>query len=572
MYLKLLKISDVDGVKRNIIFKRGLNLIIDNTDEKNLKSTGNNVGKTTVLKLIDFCLGAKSKIIYSDTENTKDEDAFVKAYLVDKEVVIKLVLSEDLDDSTSKEIVIERNFLSRKSIIRNINGEKFKTEKEFTNKLNELLFPKNDTNKPGFRQIISHNIRYKDRNINNTLKTVNNFTTDAEYETLYLFLLGLKFEQGAKKQELLDKLKREKDFKKRLEISNTKNAYEVLLSSIDSDINNLNINKENMNFNKNFDEDLSNLNKIKYSINKLSSKISTYKIRRDLIIDAKKELDSNHSDIDLVQLRLVYEQANCFIKGLQKKFDDLVEFHNKMIMEKSKYIALELPSINETIENYEKELQILLKEENCIATVISKSDSFEEFESVIKELNNKHQQKGEYENILNQISEVEKNIKKFEEELKYIADDIFSEKFENKLKEKIKNFNEYFSDISNELYGEKYLLKHEKGINKNGQKLYKFSSFNANISSGKKQGEILCFDLAYNRFAENNNISHLNFILNDKKELMHDNQLIKLSDYIKNENVQVVMSILRDKLPDELNIDNYCIIELMQDDKLFRIE
>ena len=53
-------------------FKAGLNLIIDNTDDVSSKSTGNNVGKTTVLKLIDFCLGADANIIYTDTENNKD--------------------------------------------------------------------------------------------------------------------------------------------------------------------------------------------------------------------------------------------------------------------------------------------------------------------------------------------------------------------------------------------------------------------------------------------------------------------------------------------------------------------
>ncbi|WP_407267705.1 hypothetical protein [Tenacibaculum maritimum] len=33
--------------------------------------------------------------------------------------------------------------------------------------------------------------------------------------------------------------------------------------------------------------------------------------------------------------------------------------------------------------------------------------------------------------------------------------------------------------------------------NKKGQRVYKFSAFNLNFSSGKKQGEISCFDIAY---------------------------------------------------------------------------
>lgn len=42
--------------------------------------------------------------------------------------------------------------------------------------------------------------------------------------------------------------------------------------------------------------------------------------------------------------------------------------------------------------------------------------------------------------------------------------------------------------------------------------------------SGKKQGEIICFDLAYAKFADKNDIPCLHFNLYDKMELAHGNQ------------------------------------------------
>ena len=60
MFIKSLKISTPDSVIRDLTFSTGLNLIIDKTPTTNEQLTGNNVGKTTVLKLVDFCLGAKS--------------------------------------------------------------------------------------------------------------------------------------------------------------------------------------------------------------------------------------------------------------------------------------------------------------------------------------------------------------------------------------------------------------------------------------------------------------------------------------------------------------------------------
>lgn len=572
MYIKNLKICSIDGLIRDIEFKKGLNLIVDNTDILDEKNTGNNVGKTTVLKLVDFCLGAEAKIVYTDTENKKEEYHMVKEFLIEKEVKVCLLLVDDLENEYSKKISIERNFLPRAKKIRTINGKQYK-EDEFESKLNELLIPENEAEKPSFRQIISHNIRYKDIGINNTLKTVNRYTTDVEYETLYLFLLGCNYDEGAKKKKILDKLTREREFMNRLEKINTRNACETVLFVLNSEIDELQNKKKNMNINERFKEDLDLLNNIKYSINKVSSKISTLEIRRDLIIDAKNELEANKSDVDLVQLKLIYEQANVLIDNLQKKFEELVMFHNNMIHEKAKYISAELPEINQRISNLKLELNELLVKEKKLAGIIAKSDSFEEFEIVVKELNDKFQQKGEYENLINQISDVEKNISKFEDELAVMDVDLFSEDFEKSLKEKIFIFNKYFMKVSQAIYGEKYLLKYEKTYNnKKKQSFYKFSSFNANVSSGKKQGEILCFDLAYNQFAEANDISQLNFILNDKKELMHGNQLSKLAKYINNYKVQVVMSILRDKLPAELDNEKYVIVQLAQDDKLFRIE
>lgn len=104
MFIKRLIISSPTEVIRDIEFSSGLNLIIDNTPVDDSKSTGNNVGKTTVLKLIDFCLGAKANIIYTDTENKKDVYDIVKKFLVDEEIKITLILTENLNDPAAKHV------------------------------------------------------------------------------------------------------------------------------------------------------------------------------------------------------------------------------------------------------------------------------------------------------------------------------------------------------------------------------------------------------------------------------------------------------------------------------------
>ena len=248
MFLKSLTISNGSKIIREINFHNGINLIVDESENQ---ITGNSVGKTTVLKLIDFCLGANPKHIYVDPETKRKEYRLVKDFLIEHKVLITLVLTPDLRDKTAKKLKIERNFLSRKEIIRKINGESF-TEEEFEIKLLSLLFPDYSADKPTFRQIISHNIRYKDRSINNTLKTLDSYTSDAEYETLYLFLFGCEFTKGNTKQEILTKLKQEDTYKTRIEKNQTKSAYETSLSLIENDIIRLNKKKESFNLNENF--------------------------------------------------------------------------------------------------------------------------------------------------------------------------------------------------------------------------------------------------------------------------------------------------------------------------------
>lgn len=571
MFLKSLTISSNGKLIREINFRKGINLIVDETLNLSEKATGNNVGKTTVLKLVDFCLGAEPKIIYVDPESKKDVYKLVKDFLIENEILVTLVLKEDLESVNSHEIAIERNFLARKNIIRRVNGQNL-TEDEFEPRLLQLIIPEHYTEKPTFRQIISHNVRYNDESINNTLKTLDKYTTDAEYETLYLFLFGCEFTNGNSKQNILLKIKQEEAYKNRLEKQQTKTAYEAALSLIESEIVDLNRQKENFNLNKNFENDLDKLNAVRYQINTVSSEISKLTIRKDIIIEAEQSLSSNKSEIDLHQLKLIYQQAKSNIGKIQKSFDELVNYHNQMIVEKIRFIKKDLPALEKNIQIKKSILKNLLIEEDALSLMVTKSDSFEELELIIVKLTEKYRNKGEYENIIKQLNEVEDSIKDYSQKLSEIDNELFSDDFEQTVKSQLHKFNKHFSSISNHLYGEQYAVKYDIVSGKNNKRLYKFSAFNTNLSSGKKQGEISCFDIAYTMFADEENIPCLHFLLNDKKELMFDNQLLKITEFVNNHNMQFVASILKDKLPVELNREDYFILKLSQQDKLFKIE
>jgi uncharacterized protein YydD (DUF2326 family) len=434
-----------------------MNLIVDEGENQ---VTGNSVGKTTVLKLIDFCFGADKRSIYADPENKRQECRTVRDFLVNEKILITLVLSRSVKNMTD-DITIERNFpSSRQEAIRRINERQY-AEKDFEPALQRLIFPDLAAKHPSFRQIISHNFRYRDESLNNTLKTLNKYAPDVVYETLYLYLFGCDFDKADAKQDVFAYLQQEETFRKRLEKNQTKTGYETTLALVEGEIERLNERKSDFSLNENFESDLQELNRLKYEVNKLSSDILALNIRKDLIVETREELSSGITNMEIEPLRVIYTQAKNNISAIHKTFEDLVHFHNRMIREKINFITRDLPRVEEDIAVRSRKLGEMLVREKTLTLRIAKSDSFEELENTVAELNDKYRRKGEYEAVIRQINE---------------------------------------------------------------------------------------------------------------KELMDDKQLVKIADFVNEHDIQFVASILKDKLPPELDDEDYFVVKLSQADKLFRIE
>ena len=274
--------------------------------------------------------------------------------------------------------------------------------------------------------------------------------------------------------------------------------------------------------------------------------------------------------MDLKQLAQIYKQANALMPQLQHTFEEMVAYHNSMLEQKSEFLSSDLPVIEKRIDELSSALELLIMEEREVGVKLQKTSTYADLEDLIARTNEQYRQKGELEKILQQIQEAEEEIKTINATISQSGAEIFSEDFQNLVQSRVNDFNRFFSEISTELYDEQYAVKCNVEEIK-GNKVYKFSTFNANFSTGKKQGEITCFDLAYIMFADSVGIPCLHFLLSDKKELVHDNQLSRIANLVNAaDNVQFVASILKDKLPQDLNNENYFIVKLKQDNKLFK--
>ena len=568
MFLKSLKIFNKLGEIRNIKFQQGLNLIVDDTPTDS-EETGNNVGKTTLLRLIDYCMGMDAKAIYTSEAKTVVNEE-VKKYLTDAEVEIVLTLVDSFDDD-ARQVVLRRNFLNYNKAIYEVNGLKV-TKTEYENCVQKALW-NIVTTKPSFRQIISHNFRHDDMRLSQTLRTLHGTPSNIEYETLHLYLFGCNFDDGERRQELDKKITTDKAYKRRLEKEASKSALRSTLSILEHDIEELNSQKELLHLNPDFEKDLDMLNAIKQELNGMGARKSSLQLRYSLIEEALSDLKAQNADIDMRQLSLIYQQASSVIGKLQHTFEDLVSYHNEMLKRKANFISAELPGLEKEIKQLTFTIQDLRVKEKTLSAKLKQSISYEALDSIIGQLNEKYQVKGNLEQRIKQIEEVEKTLADNEALLAEIDKGLFSSNKQEMIQAQLDKFNVYYSNISRRLYDESYAIKCEPQTY-DGKTCYKFTPFATNnFGSGKKQGEITCFDVAYILFADEEGIPCLHFVLNDKKELMHDNQLIRIGNLVnETSNIQYVASILRDKLPEELNREDNIILSLSQHSRLFKIE
>lgn len=563
MFLKTLIIRNDDTIIREIIFKKGINLIVDETSSADKKSSGNSVGKTTVLRLIDFCLDGKGDNIYIDPE-FKTRNTVIETFLKDNNIIITLTLIEDIDDESSSIIEISKNFLLYSDKIQTINGEKYSND-DFSKELKKLIF-KTDSKHPSFNQLKSKNIRDEKHKLINTIRVLApNVVTDVVYENLHLFWLGIDTDQS--KDKLVRDRNLEERFQKRLRKDNNLPQINQSLIIVKKRIEELTAQKDSFNLNEDYEADLFKLHKTHQKMSELSSGISRIALRKELIIESKDNLEKEFANINVSQIESLYKQAKVLIPDLQKSFKETVNFYNTMIENKLAFITEELPELEEELLKSKNRLADLLKNEKYLTGKLQKSGAIDDLNIIIEELNKFHEKKG---NLDEQYRVWKSSISKLdtiEKKLSIINKGL--ELKDNLIQERIKEFNQYFSEISNRLDGEFSLLSAE---NQDGIYKFKIGNIEGNPGTGSKKSQMASFDLAYILFADKFDIPCLHFILQDQIENVHSNQITNLLTEIVDEvNCQYILPVLRDKLPIDIDIESMEILSLSQNDKLFKV-
>ena len=227
-------------------------------------------------------------------------------------------------------------------------------------------------------------IRDTSDKMSNTLRTLHNKSSTAEYETLNLFIFG--FENPSilsEKQTTNKKLKvRIRAF--HLNKDKIKNSLEQSLVIINRDIDEKNSAIENYELGESYDSQMRELNAIKLEVSGLSLDLASLNMKRSLNLKAIDELLQQKDNSDPNDLKALYLEATNRVEKLSKTFEDALNFHNQMIYKKVEFIESQMEGLNDKINSKGALLASWLTKESNILKELSSLGSLSDLQLLQK--------------------------------------------------------------------------------------------------------------------------------------------------------------------------------------------
>lgn len=563
MLLEKLTISSKNGILRDIPFHlKGLNLVIDTTPlSVDTTISGNNVGKTTFIRSVDFCFGSSGKDIYVDKENKSDNTA-VKNFLVENEVSFTL----SLINKAGGKFTLKRSFNSADDLF--INGLKCDSIGDYNKKLNLLIFHIQPTEtKVSFRNIIKKFVRSDSYSESSLYKILHHSVKDSVYEALYLFLFGFPSQEViSKRLEVSDKIDSLKKELKRISGKSNLPRLQSRLTQLQGAIDEKENQVKNIDLPKTYDSLIERLKVVKSRTSELSSTVGNLNTKISLSQKTRNELIHSESKIDPLAINKLYDEAKLLIVNIKKSFEEVLQFHNKMVSNKLKFVELHIAKLEQERNIAKQELDVLLKEQSHVLKLLDNTGTFDDLIKIREEVNLFYVEKGklvlQIDTIENLHTAIESNTLEFNE---------INLEFETYIVALNKNisevFNKYFTQYTYKTHGEKLYIYYDSENRK-----FQFDNLEGNVGDGYKKTEIISFDLAFISYFNELGLDFPKFILHDKLEIVHPNQIQSTFNIADLLDGQFIVSVLRERISflGKDYIDNHKILQLSQDDKFFK--
>ncbi|NVJ04935.1 DUF2326 domain-containing protein [Myxococcus sp. AM001] len=521
--------------------------------------SGNSVGKTTLLRAVDYCLGSTGDDLYKDPEFGIVNER-VYRFLQDG-VVFELEAH-----SSTRKMHVSREF-GKPPVV---NGESL-GQKEALRKLGYELF-RLRAEKPSLRQLIRKFIRVGGQQVSNTLWFLHSSASFEDYEPVWLFLFGFN------DQELLV---RRRDFQRKLKTVDgqlagfkgvSKNSLRQMVAVVDRDLAQRQGQLGRYEVAPAIRDELTGLNGVREEITSLGLNISRLQLRIQNSERTERALREASTNIDTSRLVELYRSAKSELPQLARRFSELQDFHNSMIESKARFVRQGIERARAQLEAQEAALSAAANKESVLLMSMSNKGALTDLNKIHMEINRLHESRGEKMGLLTRIEELERDV----EDARKVLDEAEAaiEASQHAVNKRLEVFNAAFSDYSRRLYGEEYVVYYD-AREVRGRKRYEFKISNVagNEGTGKKRAQIAAFDLAYMKLQSELRSETVRFTLHDQVETVSVNQLQTLFELAEGIEGQFLVCVLADKLASvegEL-VEKATVLRLSQDDKFFRL-
>lgn len=580
MYLKSLTIKDHDDfVVQNVDFKMGVNVIKGDTIQSDETSNTNSIGKTTLLRSIDFCLAGSWRSLVYDKEIKTNRNNTVFEFFKSASPNFELIIVNSLEHSVSAQIKINRIITvdfdgkNKENVsVKNLIDDNEVSENELKSRLKSFLFGFN-FDKPTFRQLIPKFIRSSDQQVSNVVRYLHSTTSNADYEMLHLTLFGfhsmdLVYSRRAIEAELKQQNTQVSTLRN-LVSAGTQEANHLRQSELQE----LQHKYDTYQISQEYDRENDQLNELKNTLLKIKERISNQNLDCQVWQSRLTEIADENKNINVESVKYMYEEAELYNVALQKKFEETLNFHRKMLENEVKYINSAMQKTQSRIKDLEAEYAIVAEEYSKLLEKLGKSGSLAEYTALGNQINELNKEIADSEAILNSYKSAIKSRDKTKQAFDKLSQQL--EAYIDEFRDKLRIFNLYFSEYSKFLSEDGYLLAVNPDDNKHYNLIPRPVDNDSHVGDGHKQSIIIAFDLAYVAYANNPTVSltRPHFFTQDRVEIINNHifsQFIELAEKVE---CQFIFPIIKDKLNEIPSFnDKDVILSLDSDNKFFNIE
>lgn len=501
--MRFIKLSANKHSFHTITFKSGLNLIVgkkNNPNDNDPRNTYNGVGKSLIVYLIHFCLASNQMKVFEDK-------------IPGWEFSLEFELNGEI-------YLTHRNTSSQKDIF--LNGKKH-TLSAFRRKLLKEVFATEDGHKNlTFNTLFPRFIR-RDRECYSKYDTF--VKKEQDYSKLInnAFLLGIDIDLIEKKKALRDIQKNTEDLKKGLEKDPVLKEHfskqedtEIELLDLEEDIKLLESELENFKVASNYHDIEKEADETSYLIKKLENKrvIVSNSLRN---IEKSLQIEPDVSNDKVIKL---YEQAKIQIPEMvRRKVEEVVEFHNNLILRRKQRLFQELKSNREKLKSINNEISETGKTLDQLLSYLDTHGALDEYTSLNKKISDLKIRKKRLDEYHNIIKSYKKKLRDIQTE--YAEQNKESEEYLDSIESLLEKIMVTFRDLSKTFYDKKpggIRITNNEG--ENTQRFEISAKIQDDSSDGVNEVKIFCFDMTL-----------LLLQLNHKmKFLFHDSRLFSNMD------------------------------------------